>query len=79
MTGRAAQHKRESSLPPLRWEAGEDLLYEPATNTLHRPGCRQLSNPDASTTLPAGASLSLVWAPIFCECRPDVTLALGGG
>ena len=79
MTGHAAQHKRESSLPPLRWVAGEDLLYEPAANTLHRPGWRQLSNPDASTTLPAGASLSLVWAPIFCECRPDVTLALGGG
>ena len=79
MTSRAAQHKRESSLPPLRWVAEEDLLYEPATNTLHRPGCRQLSDPDASTTLPAGSSLSLVWAPVICDCRPDITLALSGG
>ena len=79
MTSRAAQHKRESSLPPLRWVAEKDLLYEPTTNTLHRPGCRQLSDPDASTTLPAGSSLSLVWAPVICDCRPDITLALSGG
>jgi hypothetical protein len=79
MTDSAAKHRREASLPPQRWLAEEDLLYHPATNTLHRWGCSQLSNPDASTMLPAGASLSLVWAPVICGCHPDVTLALGSG
>jgi hypothetical protein len=27
----------------------------------------------------AGEALWLVWAPVLCECRPDVTLALGAG
>jgi hypothetical protein len=31
----------------------------------------------AGQVIAAGAALELVWAPRLCECRPDVTLALG--
>jgi hypothetical protein len=67
-----------SSLPALRWVAGEDLLYERSSNTLHRPGCRQAGGGEGSVAVAAGEALWLVWAPVLCECRPDVTLALGG-
>ena len=30
-------------LPPLRWVAEEDLIYDSATNTLHRPSCSRAS------------------------------------
>lgn len=68
---------RRSSLSALRWVAEEDLLYERASNTLHRPGCRRLGGGEGSVVVAAGEALWLVWAPVMCDCRPDVTLALG--
>jgi hypothetical protein len=64
------------SLPPLRWVAEQDLIYDPATNTLHRSGCRHVATIAAPRPLPAHAALEIVWAPIICACRPDVTLSL---
>ena len=78
MLSRPAHPDRESSLPALRWVAEEDLIYEPASNTLHRPVCQHIDGREAAITIPAHSSLQLVWAPTMCDCRPDVTLALGG-
>ena len=63
-------------LPPLRWVAEEDLIYDSATNTLHRPGCPHASTVTSPRPVPAHGALQLVWAPTLCDCRPDVTLAL---
>jgi hypothetical protein len=68
----------DSRLPPLRWVAEEDLVYDLDANTLHRPGCRLLPAGRATSRLPARSALTLIWAPVVCQCRPDVTLALGG-
>lgn len=69
---------RGGTLPPLRWVAEEDLVYDPGTRTLHRPGCPLARDRHAAAQpLAAGAALELVWAPRLCECRPDTTLALG--
>lgn len=66
------------TLPPLRWVVEEDLVYHPATRTLHRPGCALARELQATAqAVPAGAALELVWAPRMCECRPDVTVAHG--
>ena len=45
--GQAAGEDREllTGLAPLRWLAEEDLVYELATETLHRPDCRRLVSP----------------------------------
>jgi hypothetical protein len=59
--------------------AQEDLLYEPGSNTLHRRGCRRAGGGEGNVALGTGEALWLVWAPAMCECRPDVTLALGAG
>ena len=79
--GGRLQHDDRSSdraLPPLRWVAEENLVYDPATRTLHRRGCPLARELQATAqALAAGAALELVWAPRMCECRPDVTLALG--
>ena len=75
MAARPRHQKAERSLPALRWVAEEELVYDAATNTLHRPGCAQAVAIPTTTSVPAGASLELVWAPRVCECRPDVTLA----
>jgi hypothetical protein len=64
-------------LPPLHWVAEEDLVYDAAANTLHRPGCPQARTVSSPRAVPAHAALQLVWAPTLCDCRPDVTLALG--
>jgi hypothetical protein len=61
----------------LRWIAEEELVYDVATNTMHRPGCDRLAASQGLTSVAAGGSLELVWAPRLCGCRPDVTLALG--
>ncbi|HUA03826.1 MAG TPA: hypothetical protein VMB27_07990 [Solirubrobacteraceae bacterium] len=63
-------------LPPLRWVAEEDLIYDSTTNTLHRPDCAHASTVASPRALPAHAALQLVWAPTLCRCQPDVTLAL---
>ncbi|MGH2894798.1 MAG: hypothetical protein ACRDPM_16260 [Solirubrobacteraceae bacterium] len=42
-----------TGLAPLRWLAEEDLVYEPATETLHRPDCPRLLSPK---TAPDAAS-----------------------
>lgn len=65
-----------TKLPPLRWVAEHELLYEAEANTVHRPGCARIAAVDP-TRVPAGSSLRLVWAPQVCACRPDMTLALG--
>lgn len=80
--GGADQAAGEDSGPPtglraLRWLAEEDLVYEPETETLHRPDCRRLVSPETAQALPAGSALDRVNAPRICECRPDVTLQLG--
>jgi hypothetical protein len=31
-----------STLPPLRWVAEEDLIYDATSRTLHRPACPRL-------------------------------------
>jgi hypothetical protein len=62
--------QRRSSLPALRWIAEEDLVYDGAANTLHRPGCAQLAAASTCTNLSGGCALELVWAPRLCECRP---------
>lgn len=64
------------TLPALRWVAQEDLIYDPATRTLHRLGCR-LAGETHRTGQPLAAwtALELIWAPRICECRPHVTLA----
>jgi hypothetical protein len=67
---------RDPSLPALNWIAEQDLAYDPATNTLHRPGFAELAGAGTVIALPAGSALALVWAPRLCVCRPDVTLAL---
>lgn len=64
-------------LPPLNWVAEEDLIYDTATNTLHRPDCRHASTVASARPVSAHAALQLVWAPTLCDCQPDVTLALG--
>ena len=76
---RHSDQTRMSSLPALRWVAEEDLVYEPETNTLHRPECPRVGDLQAARSLPARSSLELTWAPALCECRPDVTLGLGAG
>ena len=63
-------------LPPLRWVAEEDLIYDSATNTLHRPDCRHASTVASPRPGSAHAALQLVWAPTLSDCQPDVTLAL---
>lgn len=65
-----------TGLPPLRWRADEDLVYDSATETLHRSGCQRLLSPDTARLLPSGAVLERMTAPRFCECRPDVTTTL---
>jgi hypothetical protein len=72
----AADASVPSRLPPLRWIAEEELLYDTSSRTLHRPGCPHV---DALTLrkVPAGSALKLVWAPLICRCGPDVTLSLG--
>jgi hypothetical protein len=65
------------TLRPLRWVAEEDLIFDPESRTLHRPGCPLAHRTQGTSSLPAGAALELVWAPRMCDCRPDVTLALG--
>jgi hypothetical protein len=54
------------------------MIYDPATNTLHRPDCRHAGEITAPQRVAADQALELVWAPLLCDCRPDVTLALGG-
>ena len=63
-------------LPPLRWVAEENLIYDSATNTLHRPGCPHASTVTSPRPVSAHGALQLVWAPTLCDCQPDVTLAL---
>lgn len=63
-------------LPPLRWVAEENLIYDSATNTLHRPGCPHAGTVTSPRPVPAHGALQLVWAPTLCDCQPDVTLAL---
>ncbi|HEY5260852.1 MAG TPA: hypothetical protein VIJ33_01940 [Solirubrobacteraceae bacterium] len=58
--------------------AEEDLVYDSDANALHRPDCRLLRAAGATRRVPARSALELTWAPIMCQCRPDVTLALGG-
>jgi hypothetical protein len=64
------------ALAPLSWVAEEDLLYDPESRTLHRPGCLLARRSHSSRPVPAGSVLTLVWAARMCECGPDVTLAL---
>ena len=64
------------ALAPLSWVAEEDLLYDPESRTLHRPGCLLARRSHSSRPVLAGSVLTLVWAPRMCECGPDVTLAL---
>jgi hypothetical protein len=64
-------------LPPLDWVAEEDLVYDPTANMLHRPSCPHASRIRSPQPVPARAALRLIWAPTVCDCRPDVTLALG--
>lgn len=64
------------ALAPLSWVAEEDLLYDPESRTLHRPGCLLERRSHSSRPVLAGSVLALVWAPRMCECGPDVTLAL---
>ncbi|MGH2910133.1 MAG: hypothetical protein ACRDK8_12650 [Solirubrobacteraceae bacterium] len=66
-----------TGLRALRWLAEEDVVYEPETETLHRPDCQRLLSPEAAQALSAGSALDRVNAPRICECRPDVTLQLG--
>jgi len=63
-------------LPPLRWVAEEDLIYDSATNTLHRPDCPRASAVVSPRPVSAYGALQLVWAPTICACGPDVTAAL---
>jgi hypothetical protein len=67
----------QSTLAPLRWIAGEDLVYDAASRTLHRPACPRLRAATLVTSVPAGSALELIWAPTICACGPDVTLSLG--
>ncbi|MGO9957773.1 MAG: hypothetical protein ACLP50_17675 [Solirubrobacteraceae bacterium] len=67
----------ESTLPPLRWIAQEELVYDQAARTLHRSSCPRLRDVTNPTRIPTGTALELVWAPEFCTCGPDVTLGLG--
>jgi len=68
------QHDHHSDgdvLAPLRWVAEEQLVYDSATRTLHRPGCPLARELQATAqAVAAGAALELVWAPRMCECRP---------
>lgn len=63
----------------LRWRAEEDLVFEAAAETLHRPGCERLAGVQDAEAVPAGTVLERVTAPRMCACRPDVTLMLGPG
>jgi hypothetical protein len=67
----------QSTLPPLRWIAEEDLIYDATSRTLHRPACPHLRGATLVTSVPARSTLELIWAPTICACRPDVTLSLG--
>ena len=53
-------------LPPLRWVAEEDLIYDSATNTLHRPDCPHASTVTSPRPVSAHGALQLVWAPTLC-------------
>lgn len=69
---------RSGGLAPLRWLAEEDLVFEPVSETLHRPECPRLRGGEPVQALASGAVLERVMAPGVCaECRPDVTLTLG--
>jgi hypothetical protein len=63
-------------LPPLRWVAEENLIYDTATNALHPPGWPHASPVTSPRPVPAPAALQLVSATTLCDCQPDVTLAL---
>jgi hypothetical protein len=64
---------RTSSLLPLRWCADEPLVYDPASNELHRRGCALA----VGSELIESEVFELVWAPLVCAaCRPDVTMGL---
>lgn len=67
----------DGALPPLRWVAEEDLVFDPAMRTPHRPGCRLASELHAGGQAIAAGAPELVWAPRLCHCGPDLTLALG--
>jgi hypothetical protein len=63
-------------LPLLRWVAEEDLIYDSATNTLHRsdyPHARTVASP---RPVSANGARQLVWAPTIRDCRPHVTITL---
>ena len=68
---------RRSTLPPLRWIAEEDLVYDAASHTLHRPECPHIGAAAGVVAVPACSPLELIWAPRICDCGPDVTLGLG--
>ena len=68
---------RRSTLPPLRWVAEEDLVYDAASHTLHRPECPRIGEAAGMVGVPARSALELIWAPHICECGPDVTLGVG--
>jgi hypothetical protein len=73
----ADDHSPSSTLPPLRWIAEEDLIYDASSRTLHRSACPRLHDLTLLTSVPAGSALELVWAPTICACGPDVTVGLG--
>jgi len=77
MQERQLDPRTACSLRPLRWVAEENLIYDPNSRTLHRPSCPLARRTQGAASLPAGSALELVWAPRMCDCRPDVTLALG--
>jgi hypothetical protein len=74
---RGDDRNTQSTLPPLRWVAEEDLIYDASSRTLHRSACPRLHDPTLLTSVPAGSALELVWAPTICACGPDVTVGLG--
>jgi hypothetical protein len=46
-----------STLAPLRWIAEEDLIYDAASRTLHRPACPRLRGATLVTGVPARSAL----------------------
>jgi hypothetical protein len=51
---------RSSTLPPLRWLAEEDLVYDAGLHTLHRPQCPRVRDAAGVIDVPAGSAIELI-------------------
>jgi hypothetical protein len=62
----------------MLWRFADETIEDTETQTLHRPGCRELDGASEVDPHPAGSSITRDLAPRECwSCRPEIELELG--